>query len=264
MASHKCSVFLADATQKQAIKELILDRNGILHDEPSRLLIDDMQSMVQANSLLALIANGCHKLSEISARIQVPSTSLTRPLSQLIELGYVKRELPFGENIKSTKRTLYKLNDPFLLFWYKFVEPNRSLLERDLVNEVYKEVEKALPLHISGVWEEIARESTAYLTIGGIAWKPASRWWGNGIDGKPMEIDLIAESFDKKSILIGEVNWAEKSNVKDILNKLDYYVQNFQRTNNCRVIKALWLKNKITNDTDEVHMVSPQALFLPR
>ena len=235
------------SNQRDAIKELILDRNGVLHDEPSRLLIDDLQSLVQVNSLLVLIANGCHKISEIAARIQIPSTSLARPLANLIDLGYIKRELPFGESLRSTKRTLYKINDPFLLFWYRFVQQNKSLLERDLIDEVYAEIDKRIPLHVSEVWENLARESTARLNIGGISWKPACRWWGNGKNGKPMEIDLVAESFDQKSLLFGEAKWAEKSTVKELSDKLDYYIENFPNRGDRNVIKAAWVKKRSTD-----------------
>ncbi len=98
-----------------------------LHNEPNRLLLDDMRSASQAHSILSIVANGVHRLSEIAARMGKPASSLTRPLSNLIDLAYIKRELPFGENIKSTKRTMYKLNDPFLMFWYRFVQKNQSL-----------------------------------------------------------------------------------------------------------------------------------------
>ena len=89
----------------------------------------DMGSPVQSNSLLALIGAGYHRLSEIGSRVGQPATNLSRPLSRLIDLGYVRRELPFGESTRSTKRSLYRLDDPFLLFWYRFVAPNRSRLE---------------------------------------------------------------------------------------------------------------------------------------
>jgi hypothetical protein len=234
----------------KSLKELVFDRNGVLHNEPSRLLADDMKSIVQANSLLSLIANGCHKLSEIAARIQTPSTSLTRPLSNLIELGYIKRELPFGENIKSTKRTLYKLNDNFLTFWYRYIQPNKSLLEMDLIDEVFSECEKFFSFHHSEIWEELARGSTSSLAIGNIAWKPAHRWWGTGKDGKKMEVDVIAESFDGKSMLFGEVKWNEKINCSSLVEKFDYIISNFPGLPNKKFFKALWLKTKPEKNID--------------
>ena len=90
----------------EAVAALILDRNGVLHEEPLRILLDDMRSPVQSNSLLALIGAGCHRLSAIGSRVGQPATNLSRPLSRLIDLGYVRRELPFGESTRSTKRSV--------------------------------------------------------------------------------------------------------------------------------------------------------------
>src|SRR5204862_4660005 len=37
-------------------------------------------------------------------------------------------------------------------------------------------------------WEELARRSVARMRIGGRRWLPASRWWGNGLDGRLLEL----------------------------------------------------------------------------
>ena len=43
-----------------------------------------------------------------------------------MELGLVCRDIPFGCDEKSNKRTLYRVTDPFLRFWYSFALPNYS------------------------------------------------------------------------------------------------------------------------------------------
>ncbi|MBW2742710.1 MAG: hypothetical protein JRE64_28775 [Deltaproteobacteria bacterium] len=59
--------------QEEACKEIVLDRDGVLHNEPMRLLLDDMRGASQPHSLLSLIANGpykkqaMHKYSDSSA-----------------------------------------------------------------------------------------------------------------------------------------------------------------------------------------------------
>lgn len=244
----------------ESIKYLILDRDGLLHNEPWRLLTDDLRSTVQTNSILLLIANGCHKLSEISARIQKPPTSLTRPLSNLIDLGYIKKEIPYGENLKSTKRTLYKLNDPFLLFWYFYVLPNKSLLEADLIDDVYTQIQKSLNIHISEIWEEIARTSTSYLNIGNKKWKPGYRWWGKGKDGNTLEIDVAAESIDGKAILIGEAKWENKSDLERIQKKLVQQKNNLPFIKDKKVIYAYWLKN-YTVKKDVKNVILPKNIL---
>ncbi len=49
------------------------------------------------------------------------------------------------------------------------------------------------------------RQAVARLVIDGIEWTPGSRWWGAGTDKIPFEVDVIAESTDKRSLLVGEV-----------------------------------------------------------
>ena len=59
-------------------------------------VLDHMGSLVQSNSLLALIGAGCHRLSEIGSRVGQAATNLSRPLSRLIDLGYVRRNFRSG------------------------------------------------------------------------------------------------------------------------------------------------------------------------
>jgi AAA+ ATPase superfamily predicted ATPase len=149
----------AELDLQRAVEALVLSPLGVLHDEPRRLLLDDVREVTQPMSLLALIGAGCHRLSEIAGRLGKPATSLARPLAVLIELGLVRRDLPFGASLRDSKRTAYRLADPFLRFWFRFVEPNRSRLEAGLVTGVGLEVTAALPLHVSSVWEDLLRES---------------------------------------------------------------------------------------------------------
>jgi hypothetical protein len=73
------------------------------------------------------------------------------------------------------------------------------------------EYEKMQAHHIAGIWEDLARKSVAKIDIAGLVWKPAQPWWGNGLNGKPMEIDVMTESVDGEALLIGEVKWGKKT-----------------------------------------------------
>ena len=110
---------------------------------------------------------------------------------------------------KSTKKTLYKIADPFLLFHFRFVQPGKSQLEVGAVRAVAASIRTQWPLHVSAVWEEMARASVPFTGIGSHEWGPARRWWGTGIDGRPMEIDVVAQSLDGRAVLVGEAKWNE-------------------------------------------------------
>ena len=227
---------------RDAVQHLLLDRHGVLFDEPMRLLLDEMRGPVQAFSLLALIGYGCHRLSEIAARLGHPAGSLVRPLNQLIELGYVRREYPFGETAKSTKRTLYKLADPFLRFYFRFVEPQRSRLVFGLHEQVLEVVREGFPGYCAGIWEELARHSVPWMPLHGMSWKPAARWWGGGRDGKPLELDVVAESVDGSAVLVGEAKWGRvPRDIEGMHGQLMEKARRCPALHDRNILTALWL-----------------------
>lgn len=244
------------ATLAEAIRDLVLHRHGVLHHEPPGLLLDDMRSASQASSLLALVGAGCHRMSEIAARMGKPAGALTRPLANLIELGYLRKDVPFGESERSSKRTLYRIDEPFVAFWYRFVQPARSMLERDLLGPVETGLGKAFPQHCAEAWEALARDSVPWLSIGGVAWGPASRWWGTTPDGV-QAFDVVAESLDGESVLVGEVKWATRSEAARWRADLRRRAASAPFVRGRRVVHALWLKD--ANGEDDV--ISPDQVI---
>lgn len=246
-------------TTRDAVRELVLDRNGVLHGEPFRLLLEDMRSPVQAYSILSLVGSGCHRLSEIAARMEKPAGSLTRPLANLIELGLIRRDTPWGEDAKATKRTLYRLRDPLLQFHTRFVQPHQAILELGRTDAVLQRFDRDFEQHVAWAWEELARESVPWSRLGGIEWGPASRWWGAGTDGRSLEIDLVAESLDGQSLLIGEAKWSQDvRNVAQLSRELDERIARFPRSRYKRVVRGLWLRAGSARD---VNVLRPREVL---
>jgi uncharacterized protein len=230
------------ATLDQALADLVLSPLGVLHDEPVGLLLDDTRDVAQAASILSLIGQGCHRLSEIAARLGKPATSLSRPMQRLVDLELVRREIPFGALARDSKRTLYRIADPFLAFWFRFVEPQRSRLEAGQVAQVVREVKRDFSRHASGAWEELARASVSHMGCFDRSWKPAARWWGPGLDRTPMEVDLVAESADGSALLLGEAQWTDADDVPRLMARLRRKAENFPLAGGREVCLGLWLK----------------------
>ena len=224
----------------EAIQELVLNRDAILHNEPRRLLTDDMRTDTQPHSLLAVIGSGVHRISEISARLQKPAMNLLRPLETLIDLGLVRRDIPFSELEKNTKRTLYVIADPFLRFWYTFVHPNLSALEQEIYGPVLTQWQNGKSQYLGGIWEDLARESVPHMTINGMRWKEARRYWGKNTAGIMTEIDIVAESIDGSAILLGEAKWG-KTDVAHQLEKLLAAAPGLSFTKGKKVVTACWV-----------------------
>jgi len=163
-----------------------------------------------------------------------PATSLTRPLAVLLELGLVRREIPFGCPERNSKRSLYKIADPFMRFWLRYVEPNRSLLESGKINTVVDSIKRSLPMHAAGIWEELARSSVTRLSINKRLWGPASRFWGKTDTGECVEIDIVAASLDNTNdILVGEAK--HTCSGKDV-SRLLYELKD--KADRCKVFKG--------------------------
>jgi uncharacterized protein len=226
-----------------AVRALVLSPLGALHEEPSGLLLDDMRDTAQATSILSLIGLGCHRLSEIAGRLEKPATSLTRPLRRLVDLGLVRRDTPNGTPAQAGKRSLYRIGDPFLRFWFRFVEPHRSLLENGRLGPAERFIARDFPGHVAAVWADLARESVSVLRCHGRDWKPAARWWGPGTDRKPLEVDVVAENLEGNALLLGEVEWAEE-NAERVLSELRRKAERLPIARGREVLFALWLAKR--------------------
>ena len=243
----------------EAIRELVLSPLAVLHEEPSRLLLDDMRDTAQAASILSLVARGSHRLSEIAGRLEKPATALVRPMQRLLELRLVRRDVPFGSTVRDTKRSRYKVADPFLRFWFRHVEPARSRLAGGQVTAVATDIARSFGQHVSGVWEDLARASTAHLQAFGHQWQPGVRWWGPGLDRQPMEIDVVAESDDGTALLLGEACWTRGDTSASIAAELRRKAEVFPLTGGRSIHFALWLARPAR--VGGIHTFTPRAVL---
>lgn len=188
------------------LREHVFSPQGLFHDEPNFILQDDLRDSVQAASVLSLIGEGVTRPSEIAARLQTPATSLGRPLKRLIGLGLVRREVPFGSDAKSAKKALYRLADPFLRFWYSFVLPNYSDAYYLSDKAEIDAIQPAFAVFLGQAWEFMVRDTVHRKPLPGFdgRLRNAARWWGLGVNGRQMEIDVVAESVDRNVLFVGE------------------------------------------------------------
>lgn len=231
------------ASRPEALRALALDPLGVLHREPERLLRDDMAKVTRASSILALVGRGAHRISEVGGRLGMPATSLSRPMAQLVDLGLLEREIPWGRSVQDSKRSLYRVADPFLRTWFRFVDPERSRLAAGQLDEVSRAVEERWPQHLAEAWEDLARASVARLRLFGQRWRPAARWWGPGVDRKPLELDIVAEAVeDPELVLCGDARVSASSrDAARALQELRGKAQRCPDLRGRRVACATWI-----------------------
>ena len=169
---------------------LYFSDSSFLQDESVRLLFDEGLNGQQPSFILDLIGRGCSKPSEIAARLWQTQGSLNKPLKQLIDAGFIKKDIPFGENSDTNKKVFLSISDPCLKFWYSVFSPLRN--KWNILSA--KEKKDFIHLHASHIWEDYIRVK-----------KGGQRFWT-----KDFEIDFIA-LVDKKKCLVGEIKFTELS-----------------------------------------------------
>ena len=194
-----------ESTLWRAVRHHVADPFGLLRNEPNYLLLDEVGDSAQASAVLAFIGEGAHRATEIAARMQRPVTDMTRPLQRLKELGLIAKDIPFGADEKS-KKSFYRISDQFLDFWYTYVWPNWSREDFLQTEGEQKTFEKTFNSYLGGVWERLVATILQKHGLPGLdgQLRGCRRWWGSGLNRAPMEIDVIAESVDGKTLLVGE------------------------------------------------------------
>jgi uncharacterized protein len=236
----------------EAVRELVLEPQGILHREPSRLLLDDFRETTQAESLLSVIGQGAHTVAKMSRRLNTPATSLSRPLKRLVSLGLITRDVPYGISDKKSKQSLYRITDPFLVFWFRYVEPHRSQLGAGQVFPVLRSIQDDFTSHEGLIFENIVREMISRKVIRGMSWRPGRRWWGRGTDGKPMELDVVSHSVDRKNLLVGEVKLSlPKKSIKRTIEGLLERISRFPLVGRVKVTPVLFYASEQLREEDE-------------
>jgi hypothetical protein len=196
---------------RDQIDQLVLDPLAPLHREPDRMLIEEVPSALEVRPVLDAIGAGAHRVSEIGARVGRPATSMSRPLERLLGMGLVRRDIPFGESERKSRRSLYLIDDPFFRLWFRVVAPNRARLASCNQSERLTSLNRHWDRLVAEAWEDLCRKCVARLpssTRLGLQgpWQLASRWWSAALP----EWDLISESVDRRKLLLGEAKWSAR------------------------------------------------------
>ncbi len=175
-------------------EELFFGFAPYLDQEPARILRDEGVAGMNAISLLETIGRGAEKPSEMAARMATRQTNLSRLLQQLLDASILEREFPFGESARSTKKTLYRIHDPTLRFWFRVFSPHRTRWHR------YDQAEKAglLHKHTATVFEDFCRSRHP---------EAARHWEGT------LEFDFVRQE-EPGRLIVTEVKWRRLSRVE--------------------------------------------------
>lgn len=208
-------------TVEENIKNTYLNPMSFLYEEPVNLLKQEVREPAIYTAIITAIATGHSRMSEISTKIGEDTNVCANYLKNLINLGIIRKETPYGE--KASKKSIYSIEDNMFYFWYRFVLDNNSVIVRGAADMVYKRIEPQLANYMGRVFEEICMQYLWKLRLEGnvpIEFASLGRWWGNDpIQKAQAEIDIMGEQ-DGESALFAECKWKNEKMDLDVLETL--------------------------------------------
>ena len=198
-------------TIEENVKNTYLDTMSSLYEEPMNLLKQEVREPAIYTAIITAIATGYSRMSEIATKVGEETNICSSYLKNLIALGIVRKESPYGE--KASKKSIYSIDDNMFRFWYRFVPENASMIARGASDLVYKRVEPYFSDYMGKVFEDICRQYLWKLLISGktpIEFTSLGRWWGNDpVHRCQAEIDIMGEQ-DKNTAVFGECKWTNE------------------------------------------------------
>ncbi|MBR2036767.1 MAG: ATP-binding protein [Lachnospiraceae bacterium] len=204
------------------IKNTYLNPTSSIYEEPQNLLKQEVRGPAIYNAIIAAIATGYTKMSEISTKVGEDTSVCATYIKNLVSLGIVKRETPFGED--SARKTIYSIKDNMFRFWYRFVPENTSIISRGATELAYSRIQPHLSDYMGGIFEEICKQYLWTLLLTGkcaIDFTDIGRWWGtNPKTRQQVEIDIMGTA-DKNTALFAECKWTTEKVDLSILENLE-------------------------------------------
>ena len=195
---------------EENIKNTHLNPSSSIFEEPNNLLKQEVREPAIYNAVITAIATGCSKMNEISTKIDEDTSVCATYIKNLIALGIVKKESPYGE--KSSRRTIYSIEDNMFRFWYRFVPENTSVISRGATDLAYRRIAPELSSYMGAVFEEICRQYLWKLLLDGkcaVNFSDLGRWWGTNSKTRTQEeIDIMGT--DKDVALFAECKWTNE------------------------------------------------------
>lgn len=200
---------------EENIKNTFLNPMSFLYEEPINLLKQEVREPAIYTAIITAIAAGASRMSEISGKVGEDTNVCSSYIKNLINLGIVQKETPYGE--KASRKSVYSIEDNMFRFWHRFVLENNSAIARGATELVYRRIEPKLSEYMGKVFEDICKQYLWKLLLTGkcpVEFTSLGRWWGNDpIEKCQAEIDIMGEQ-DKDTALFAECKWTnEKADI---------------------------------------------------
>jgi AAA+ ATPase superfamily predicted ATPase len=214
--------FDAQQSLSANIRQHLFQRLGMFRSEPSVLINDLVRETRNYEATLRAVATGHHTPAEIARAVGGASSNLAPYLRRLRELSLIERRVPVTippDQRRTTTRSRYYLRDPYLRFYFRFIEPNLEMIEMELTDLLWERIGEQFRAFVGmTAFEELCRQwALTQARAGMLPFMPelvGSHW------SPDAQIDVVAINWREQAILLGECKWGVKAVGRSIVREL--------------------------------------------
>lgn len=229
--------------------ENVLHPSARLHDEAQHMLDAFLAGSEVHYSVIAAIAAGERTWGGISKRVGRAGGSLNRAVEWLTDMNLIERVVPLSEPVpRKSKRAIYRIVDPYLSFWHRFMLPliSAGMTKTGTGRQIWRSrIAPGLDDHMSEIFEDISR---SFMQRAGATFPFApvrvGSWWDHQSRN---EIDVVALGEDRE-LLVGESKWgrADRHDLESLKQRTDLLLSELQGVR--RVYYALFTGRGVRSD----------------
>ena len=193
---------------KENICRNILSPNGYLFGEAEHYLGMELRELSLYSTILASIAAGNNKLNDLYHQTGFSRAKISVYMKNLMEFEVIEKVVSFETGgWENAKKGVYRIQNTYVNFWFRFIYPHLSDLYMLSPEEFYdRYIEKDLNEYMNRYFIQVCTE---YLNLLNLIEKLPIRLHRIGTwVGKQGNIDIIAQNSVRESV-VGLCNWSK-------------------------------------------------------
>jgi AAA+ ATPase superfamily predicted ATPase len=193
----------------RALQEECFGPGSIMLTDPALILHEQLQAPQIYESVLSAVATGFHTWNDIAHMAGVSESSLGHYLKVLQELELIERRDPVLAR-PGGRRGRYYVRDHFLRFYYRFVVPHITAIERGYLTAAVNQISVDMRAFVGTyVFEELCREWVLAAAVAndlGFHPEVIGSYWRRH-RGAGVQLDVVAANKRERHLFIGEAKW---------------------------------------------------------
>jgi AAA+ ATPase superfamily predicted ATPase len=236
----------------QSLCEQSFRRNSFFGDEFEKVFVSSFGNHPTYRQLVARLGQkGPATREQLADAVGLSSGgTLSRMLIDLEECGFIKRVVPLDKPLESLL-TYYQIRDPYLHFYFRFIEPQRSAIQN---GDFHRQPQRAMDTRSYRQWlgsafERYCREQAAMIAealgFSAVQYRAGTYFRRGNVTDFGTQIDLLYDRADKVWTVC-EVKYQDAPIGVDLIPEVERKLQSLPTSRRRSIHKVLITASGIT------------------